>query len=619
MFQFPFGTMHQLNLDWFLQQWQQLRQDWIDEEQHIEDSMQDIYDARDAAIQAKDDAVSAKNDAESAQAGVHADALMAEGFAVGEQGGTPVGPGSPYYQVNAKFYSVNAGTYRYLSEAYARGTMGGTPVDPGDAGYEDNAKYYKDAADLDAQSASDDAAFAAADALKAEGYAVGEQNGTPVGPGDPYYQDNAKYYAAEAQQDKEDADTFKAAAQTAALEAEGMTYGTQYGTPVGSDSPYYENNAEYFYQNTAGSDGALAQAMIADSDSMTVTAYYPKGSYIRVSGVLYKTTEDMQSGTTLVPGTNCSVITIAEDLYPLAKAALIVVDVPEAESVNVHDSADGILLKKAVAKITPIQPGSGDPSPDNIRPISGTTTIKANWRGQALWARDYATSDFDGYVNNKLLRNNNNEESNNSYYISGYMPIGGSIFCQRLNTNASNASLCFYDENKQFISGIAYAGQTVATFTTPANAKYVRMSVAKAAAGYTRILTNYHFKNIDISVNSGTVFGADAELISGKLLKTWDEIASYNGEILPGEWISDRDVYDPNTPPTTGAQVVYKLATPVEYTFDPTAIYTQYHYFGFSVESGNIIYNVEATYTADTKLYIDQKIADLQALILENI
>ena len=39
-------------------------------------------------------------------------------------------------------------------------------------------------------------------------------------------------------------------------------------------------------------------------------------------------------------------------------------------------------------------------------------------------------------------------------------------------------------------------------------------------------------------------------------------IASYNGETLPSTWISDRDVYAEGTTPTTGAEVVYELATP---------------------------------------------------------
>ena len=53
--------------------------------------------------------------------------------------------------------------------------------------------------------------------------------------------------------------------------------------------------------------------------------------------------------------------------------------------------------------------------------------------------------------------------------------------------------------------------------------------------------------------------------MSGEGRKTWGYIASYNGESLPGEWISDRDVYAPGTTPTTGAQVAYKLATPTPF------------------------------------------------------
>ena len=39
-------------------------------------------------------------------------------------------------------------------------------------------------------------------------------------------------------------------------------------------------------------------------------------------------------------------------------------------------------------------------------------------------------------------------------------------------------------------------------------------------------------------------------------------IASYNGESLPGVWISSHDVYAEGAAPTTGAQVVYELAVP---------------------------------------------------------
>lgn len=62
-------------------------------------------------------------------------------------------------------------------------------------------------------------ADAEANGLKAEGYAVGEQNGTPVTSGE-YFENNAKYYNEQAQSAKEDAETAQTAAETAQTAAE---------------------------------------------------------------------------------------------------------------------------------------------------------------------------------------------------------------------------------------------------------------------------------------------------------------------------------------------------------------------------------------------------------------
>lgn len=61
---------------------------------------------------------------------------------------------------------------------------------------------------------------------------------------------------------------------------------------------------------------------------------------------------------------------------------------------------------------------------------------------------------------------------------------------------------------------------------------------------------------------SETIYGGVDDFVNGGLSNEWGYIASYDGETLPGEWISDRDVYAPGTTPTTGAEVAYKLATP---------------------------------------------------------
>ena len=79
------------------------------------------------------------------------------------------------------------------AESYA---VGGTNTRLGED--TDNAKYYS-------QNADEAATDAAADALKAEGFAVGEQNGTAVASGSPYYHNNAEYFKDQAEAAAQDA------------------------------------------------------------------------------------------------------------------------------------------------------------------------------------------------------------------------------------------------------------------------------------------------------------------------------------------------------------------------------------------------------------------------------
>lgn len=62
-----------------------------------------------------------------------------------------------------------------------------------------------------------------------------------------------------------------------------------------------------------------------------------------------------------------------------------------------------------------------------------------------------------------------------------------------------------------------------------------------------------------------TIYGGTVDAVTGEGSQEWAHIDSYNGEALPGEWISDRDVYAPDTTPTIGAEIAYKLATPTPF------------------------------------------------------
>lgn len=200
-----------------------------------------------------------------------------EAWATGQIGGVDVPSSAEQYHNNAKYYAESIGTYGHDAEAWAIGERGGVPVTSGDETYHNNSKYY-------AEDAGTKATTATTQALKSEGYAVGEQNGTAVSSG-TYYQNNAKYYKEQAASEASAANSSKTAAAGSAtaaansataasgsattagnkateagnnaLMAEGYAVGKQNGTAVTSGSPYYENNAYYWAQKAASYVGTF--------------------------------------------------------------------------------------------------------------------------------------------------------------------------------------------------------------------------------------------------------------------------------------------------------------------------------------------------------------------------
>lgn len=71
---------------------------------------------------------------------------------------------------------------------------------------------------------------------------------------------------------------------------------------------------------------------------------------------------------------------------------------------------------------------------------------------------------------------------------------------------------------------------------------------------------------------AGTVYGGELDVTSGVLTVTHANIASYNGESINEPWISSEDAYESGATPTTGAQVVYPLTTPITVQLTPIPI-----------------------------------------------
>ena len=78
----------------------------------------------------------------------------------------------------------------------------------------------------------------------------------------------------------------------------------------------------------------------------------------------------------------------------------------------------------------------------------------------------------------------------------------------------------------------------------------------------------------DWTLQAGTVYGGTVDIISGVLTVDRANIPSYNGETITEPWLSSMDEYTPGATPTTGAQVVYKLDTPLTYQLTPQEVDT---------------------------------------------
>lgn len=234
--------------------------------------------------------------------------------------------------------------------------------------------------------------------------------------------------------------------------------------------------------------------------------------------------------------------------------------------------------------IEPVQSGSGDPSPSNVRPISGWSGANVTRCGANVWDEvmevggvSYTTGNNVPYDDRLRAKNYISVKPNTTYRFIN--PLGGTGYWQ----------YCWYDENKTFISGDST--RDIGVKTAPSNARYLRFGCPPSygttynndiSVNYPSTDTSYHAYNgsttsipfHDNSDNPITVYGGTLNVTSGELRVTHVNIASYNGETINEPWISSMDVYSAGTTPTTGAQVVYPLATPQTYQLTPAQVST---------------------------------------------
>lgn len=249
----------------------------------------------------------------------------------------------------------------------------------------------------------------------------------------------------------------------------------------------------------------------------------------------------------------------------------------------------------------PTQEGSGEPSPENVRPIKGRGNVAVERCGENV-IEFLSTNDFDSNVK-IAVDAEKNITLNGTVVIKSNITIGmcrlhwvaGKTYTMYVKKVGGSASLESGD-------GITFA---YSLFTTDYE-HYFRGSItstdleayiaSNAALVETELIfmlqcwregTVFNDFKFQIEVVPGitppttytpytgqtatltlprTIYGGTVDATTGGGQETWKLIDNYSGEDLPGKWISDRNVYASGTAPTTGAQVAYKLTEPISFT-----------------------------------------------------
>jgi len=215
---------------------------------------------------------------------------------------------------------------------------------------------------------------------------------------------------------------------------------------------------------------------------------------------------------------------------------LLPTDTASGSIASFPDGADNLPVKSLTVDIEPVQSGSGDPSPDNVRPISGHTQAVVTRTGKNLWGGEKLADDIVAMVPGAVKDTNAKTISYLAPNVSDKVLLRGIFkentqytFIMSQATGSNSINMMFY-----------YTDGTTGYFdqrtTTSVIGKTVSHIVGVWASGqsilnydecgvFEGVLTvddfePYHGETIPVSWESeaGTVYGGTLDVVSGELV-----------------------------------------------------------------------------------------------------
>ena len=373
----------------------------------------------------------------------------------------------------------------------------------------------------------------------------------------------AEEAAESAESASQSASAASASAQTATTKAsEASTSATQASASATSASQSAQTATTKASEASASASTAGTKASEASASATTASTKASEASASATSaqtaqGLAESARDDAIDAKTDAETARDLAQQYAESIDPEKIYSAYPTDTASGSVASFADGADGIPLKSCVVAIEPVQSGSGDPSPTNVRPISGWTGAQVSHSGADRTTPTTYSITFPS-------------EAGTVY--------GGTLDVTTGVLTVDRAMVDLGTLNWDYSAGsVRFTGRTLSP-----------SGVAKtlnAACSQYKVDTNAYYDsnrtNAVLSLGSGgdTVLIRDFAYTDAAAFKTAMD----------------------------GVQLVYELATPITYTLTPTEIKSLLGDNNIWADAGN----TEVTYRADTKLYIDKKIAEV--------
>ena len=571
----------------------------------VESARDTTVDAKNATVEAKNISVEAKNSAISAKDTAESKAQIAEAWAVGQKDGTDVPSTDETYHNNAKYYSEQADIAKIGAES---------------------AQQLAQASATSASESASDASTSAQTASQAAQTATSKASEATTA---------ATTATTKASEASTSAGTASTAAQTATNKAFEATTAATTATTKASEASQSATSASTAKINAETARDAAAQSASEAANSAIEAA------------------QSAQS-------------VDAERLNRVAFGSYVTESV-SGSIASFTDGADNIPMKDVLVHIEPVQAGSGDPSPDNVRPITGWTGTKVTRTGKNLWTFNdsYSPTAYKTLLNRVpfYLKAGTytfsaipNIESD-SVALYGYHADGTRTKLGRLSASASKrsatntiskdvVSLYFVSNQGGTISDIQlelgstatayepYSGQTYdITFPTEAGTVYGgTLDVTKGELVVDRAimtLDGTRALNPNGKTSASSRFGLN---VAGKAVGERNILSNmfYTTPIFVDDvgWVYGRVASNyvefslpPDIEQTTAAgkawfaenptQLCYELATPITYQLTPQEITSLLGANNLWADTGDS----EVEYRVDPALLLDDELSEVQSMI----